>query len=63
MTGVIAALCRSASPLIVLLPRLPFMLWAVRFPIAERPASGELHGRLDRLGIGNSCSRQFENRL
>jgi hypothetical protein len=39
IVGVIAAGCRSPSPLIVLPLRFPFVLRAVPFPIAERLAS------------------------
>jgi hypothetical protein len=39
MVGVIAALCRSPSPLIVLPLCLPFVLRAIRSRVAKNPAS------------------------
>jgi len=46
MIGVIAALCRITSPLILLTPCLPFMHQAKPLPIAERLASRQVAGTL-----------------
>jgi hypothetical protein len=63
MVGVIAAGCRSPSPLIVLPLRFPFVLRAPGYPVAENSASRRVAGTFGQVRHRDSCRRRFENRV